>query len=209
MGRRPSDAPERLTNAAAVLLQEQGYHATGIKDVASAAGVPMGSLYFHFPGGKHEIAERALDASGSAVDGVLADVFTFAEGVRPALTAYIAQLAAQLEQSGYRRGCPIATTALEVGAHDDALAATSARWFASWGERIVARLVADGYEAPEPLATLIVSAIEGAMVLARVQRSTAALSTVGAVLDTVLAAAPRSTVATPATPATPRRSRRT
>ncbi len=186
MGRRPSDAPERLAAAAAELLQEHGYHGTGIKDVVLAAGAPMGSLYFHFPGGKQQIAQRALDRSGSLVDGALADVFTFADDARSALAAWVEQLSAELDGSGFRRGCPIATTALEVGGHDDDLAATADRWFSSWQDRIAARLRADGYPDPEATATLVVAAVEGAMVLARVRRSLEPLTSVAASLDALL-----------------------
>ncbi len=35
-------------------FQEQGYHQTGVRDIAARAGVSLGNLYNHFPG-KHDV----------------------------------------------------------------------------------------------------------------------------------------------------------
>ena len=47
---------ERMVEAAARLLARQGYHATGVAQVLAEAGAPRGSLYFHFPAGKEQMA---------------------------------------------------------------------------------------------------------------------------------------------------------
>ncbi len=46
--------------AAAKLFRRQGYAATGINEIADAAGAPKGSLYHYFPDGKDQIAEAAV-----------------------------------------------------------------------------------------------------------------------------------------------------
>ena len=187
MGRRPSDAPLRLVETTAKLLREQGIHATGLKVVAADARVPIGSLYFHFPGGKQELVLSALESSGAFVDSVMAQLFTDARTVRTALRSYIDLVSTLLEHSGFRSGCPLATTALEVGADNDAIAERIASSFTSWTNRVEERLRADRYRNPATLAVLIVSAIEGALVLARVKRSVEPLRIVGVALDATLA----------------------
>ena len=52
-----SDSKEKTLAAAARLFCRRGYHGTALQDVLAASGAPRGSLYFHFPGGKEEIAE--------------------------------------------------------------------------------------------------------------------------------------------------------
>lgn len=189
VGRRPSDARQRLTEAAATLLREQGFHATGVKEIAAAARVPMGSLYFHFPGGKQELVASAMTAAGARVDEALDQLFSFSTDARQAVAAYVQQSGAALVASGYRSGCPLATIGLEIGAQDDEVAALIAAWFTSWRARIEAALAAEGYPEPAALATLVVSAVEGALLLARVERDPAPLDAVAGTLDEVLTAA--------------------
>ncbi|MEZ5264615.1 MAG: TetR/AcrR family transcriptional regulator [Acidimicrobiales bacterium] len=192
MGRPPTDARQRLADAAAALLREQGLHASGVKQIAAAARVPMGSLYFHFPGGKQELVRSAMTAAGSAVDQALDRVCSFSGSAREAVAAHLEQSGAALAASGYRSGCPLATTALELGPDDADVAEVIAAWFSSWRARIEAALHADGYVEADSLATLVLAALEGGLLLARVERDLAPLASVAATLDALLAGAPRT-----------------
>jgi len=51
---------DRFILAMASLLHDRGYAATSISDVLAKSGAPKGSLYFHFPGGKDELAAIAI-----------------------------------------------------------------------------------------------------------------------------------------------------
>ena len=61
---RRSDAKARMVRAAQQLIRERGYHATALADVLERSAAPRGSVYFHFPGGKTELAAAAADAHG-------------------------------------------------------------------------------------------------------------------------------------------------
>ncbi len=56
---------QKLTIAAADLLRQKGYAATGISDILGQANVTRGSLYHHFPGGKSDLAVAAARYSCS------------------------------------------------------------------------------------------------------------------------------------------------
>ena len=45
---------QRILTASGELMRRLGYAGTGIKAILTASGVPYGSLYYHFPGGKEE-----------------------------------------------------------------------------------------------------------------------------------------------------------
>ncbi|HMG40196.1 MAG TPA: helix-turn-helix domain-containing protein, partial [Acidimicrobiales bacterium] len=57
------------------LLARRGYNGMGLKAVSEAAGLPYGSIYHHFPGGKEEIAASAIGSVGTVVGGLLETLF--------------------------------------------------------------------------------------------------------------------------------------
>ncbi|NED66392.1 TetR/AcrR family transcriptional regulator, partial [Streptomyces sp. SID10244] len=112
---------QRITVAMAELLRRQGYAGTGIKQVIEAAGVPNGSLYHHFPGGKSEIAGVALRTMGDAyaelVGGLLADGDDLPAAIERAFDA----AADDIENTGWVNMCPVGTIAGEVADAEPAL----------------------------------------------------------------------------------------
>ncbi len=44
----------KILEAAVMCFLEEGYHQTGVRDIAARAGVSLGNLYNHFPG-KHDV----------------------------------------------------------------------------------------------------------------------------------------------------------
>jgi hypothetical protein len=93
-----------------------------------------------------------------------------------------------LRDSDFAAGCPVVAASLEgdAGARDAAAAA-----FASWVELLAGGLEAhvDSAERAGSLATLVVASIEGAVVMARAQRSSKPLQQVTAELEQLLVAA--------------------
>ena len=65
---RRTDSRSRMIHAAAELFRQRGYHATTFSDVVRDSGAPRGSTYFHFPGGKHELAREAIARAGDEVE---------------------------------------------------------------------------------------------------------------------------------------------
>src|SRR6185437_741270 len=61
MGRR-SDTRQKIVQAARQLIRERGYNATAFSDVLELSGAPRGSVYYHFPGGKTQLAMEAAEA---------------------------------------------------------------------------------------------------------------------------------------------------
>src|ERR1700694_1694228 len=66
------DSKEKTILAAAKLLRRHGYNGTALSDILAAAGSPRGSLYFHFPNGKEEIAVAALTHAADSVRQAIA-----------------------------------------------------------------------------------------------------------------------------------------
>ena len=54
---------EKLIAVAADLFHRRGYHAVGLNEICAAGELPKGSVYYHFPKGKEEIAVAVIDVS--------------------------------------------------------------------------------------------------------------------------------------------------
>jgi TetR/AcrR family transcriptional repressor of lmrAB and yxaGH operons len=175
---RSTSTQARLIGATAGLLRERGYHGAGLSEILSASGVPKGSLYHHFPGGKSQLAAQALHQSGR---GILAALERFADeagSVAEAVRRFCDYYADELRNSTYRRGCPMAT--VESGDLADDVHDELATAMTGMVEVIARRITLESPSAPDPegLATEVVAAVEGALVLAKATRSTAPLDTV-------------------------------
>jgi TetR/AcrR family transcriptional repressor of lmrAB and yxaGH operons len=172
---KASDSKGKTLAAAARLFRQQGYHGTALHDILAAGGSPRGSLYFHFPGGKEEIGETALTLAGEAVRHAIAHAAETSETAELFLTRIARSMASDLEKSDFREGCPIATTALETAAHSDLLGAATRGAFKNWENEIKRGLERFGMasEQADLVATLVLSQLEGALLLARTYRSLA------------------------------------
>jgi AcrR family transcriptional regulator len=175
-----------MISSATTLLRERGAAATSLDDVLEHSGAPRGSVYHHFPGGRAQLIQTVLDMAGGSVSRLL----TAHEAAHP-ITAFNAFMEASktlLEASDFRAGCPVLAVAVE--ANDDApqLIAAAANAFGSWQKALAQALERHAVPAARAkrLATLIVSAVEGAVVLARVQRNVTPLDDVARELRALL-----------------------
>ena len=171
---------QAFVQATAELLRRQGYNATGLNEIVARSGAPKGSLYFHFPGGKQELAVAAMSHAGDELRQAIGAIVMSSDDLGESLGRLIDALAAGLESSGYEMGCPIATVTLEVAASSEAVRATADAVFTSWLEVLQERLLAAGLTAAdaERRALLMLAAIEGALILARARCDPRPLSAV-------------------------------
>jgi AcrR family transcriptional regulator len=186
---------ERMVISAALLIRERGAQPTAIADVLEHSGAPRGSAYHYFPGGRTQLLCEAIDYAGEYVATRIAD----ADSGLAALDGLVAYYRKQLVRSGYRAGCPVVAVTVEAGdpAKGEQAAPVierAAAAFARWTDVITQRLVADGVSAAraEQLATLITTAIEGAIIVVRASRDLKPLDTVhGQLRDLLQAELPR------------------
>ena len=179
-----------IIDAAARLFRRQGYAATGILEIAERAGAPKGSLYHYFPGGKDQIAEAAVRFAGARVATTLREFADATPSAAELVKAYGARLERWMAQSGFRDGCPITTTLLETAPQLAGPTAAGREAFAAWRGIIAAALLRDGASRAEArrLSTLVIAALEGAMILARVEGDGKAIADVTAALVQLLRA---------------------
>jgi TetR/AcrR family transcriptional regulator, lmrAB and yxaGH operons repressor len=186
-----SDTRDRLIRTTSRLLRKQGYGATGLNQVMAEAQAPKGSMYFHFPGGKEELAAAAVDYFAARVTQRLENGLAAADTVGEAVGTFFDEYIEHLDRTDFCEGCAVATVALDAAAAHEALAAATGRALRGWIDRFAAALEAEGRSPTEAhrLATLIIASIEGTIVIGKGERSTEPLVAVQAVLRDLLAPA--------------------
>ncbi|HWF54646.1 MAG TPA: TetR/AcrR family transcriptional regulator [Solirubrobacteraceae bacterium] len=169
----------------ALLIRERGARATSIADVLAHSGAPRGSAYHYFPGGRTQLLGEATDYAGEYV----ARRIRRAGSAREAFDALIEYYRVQLSDTEFRAGCPVVAVAVESGSEaEPELRERAAAAFALWTQALAELLVNDGLAelAAAELAVLLISAIEGALVLARAGRDTEPLDVVHRYLRSLL-----------------------
>ncbi|ASY32103.1 MULTISPECIES: TetR/AcrR family transcriptional regulator [Streptomyces] len=163
---------ERVVFSAAQLLRRGGVAGTGMREAVTRAGAPRGSLQHYFPGGKEQLVNEAVDWAGRyaarRVDRFVAALDT--PSPSGLFAAMVGQWTEEYEgEAGFAAGCPVAAATVDSA---DAVASTrtaAARAFDGWLTAVAGALRAMGV--PEArthaLATLMISSLEGALLLAR------------------------------------------
>ncbi|WP_198653011.1 TetR/AcrR family transcriptional regulator [Actinocorallia populi] len=162
-----------MIRSAIELIRRRGVAATSFADVLADSGAPRGSVYHHFPGGKPQLVEEATRGAAEHLSAGMARVLE-ASDAPGALRALAGLWRRGLEAGDYAVGCPIVAAALGTERCARDVAGTA---FETWRDLIADRLVADGAERrrARSVAMLVVGGLEGALVIAQAQRTSAPL----------------------------------
>ncbi|BAU46655.1 TetR family transcriptional regulator [Sulfurifustis variabilis] len=163
------DKRTRLVKAADKLVQRQGYHATSLADIAAAAGVPLGNVYYYF---------RSKEALGDALIGQRGEHYRARRATwdrepdpKTRLRAFV-EMTVENSTLLARSGCPIGSLCQELHKQGGPLAEAASGMFAEfldWLE-MQFRALGKGAESRE-LAVHVMSALQGATLLTHSFRS--------------------------------------
>jgi TetR/AcrR family transcriptional repressor of lmrAB and yxaGH operons len=165
-----SDSKDRMIAAARRLFREHGYLGTALSDVITESAAPRGSIYFHFPGGKDELAsEVTLLHAGDHIAHInRAAAATTTAG--QLIEAFISRIRDELVASNYREGCAMAPLVIESSTASAQLTDATRRGFQDLITTLAARLTEKNIPAARAtqLATQTWTSVEGALILSRV-----------------------------------------
>lgn len=124
------------------------------------------------PGGKTQLVEEDTRRAGGLMGSMISASLEHGEPAEK-LQSIVDLFRQQLLDSDFTAGCPVAAGALEGGEFRGAKEAAGEA-FTSWEATIAAALWQRGVHLPraQSIATMAIAAIEGALLLARAQRST-------------------------------------
>jgi AcrR family transcriptional regulator len=162
---------ERMLDAAETLLREQGLAGAGIQEVVSRSGAPIGSVYYHFPGGKKQLVAEALRIHGEKARRMLGSAFAQEKPFEQLLRAFFQNAAKSFQQQGAQKGCAIGAVLLDLHAEDEALREVCDEILTSWIDSIAPYMPGATPRNRRSFAAAVVCAIEGAFILGRARRS--------------------------------------
>ena len=184
---------ERIVYSAAQVVRERGVSGAGLREIVDRADAPWGSLQHYFPDGKQQLIGEAIGWAG-AYAAARVEEYAAALGT-PTPGALFAVMAAQWERDfarrGFAAGCPLVAAAADVAADSAALREAVRDAFAAWTAPLTAALRRMGVprRRAASLAVVMLSALEGAIVLSRTSEDLRPLRTVVRELRPLLDAA--------------------
>ncbi|WP_239154483.1 TetR family transcriptional regulator [Amycolatopsis sp. FDAARGOS 1241] len=153
-----------------------------MRDVVEHAKAPRGSLQHYFPGGKEQLVAEAVDWAGRYAGRTVRRTAESLEEATPGnlFAALVSRWRAEFTGAGYDAGCPLVATVADSAALSEKLRESAAAAFAEWRKPLVGALEDLGVPPVRAgsLAVLMISALEGAIVLARADHSVAPLDAV-------------------------------
>jgi AcrR family transcriptional regulator len=180
---------DRIVEAAAGLMFRQGVAGTTTEQVQEAAGVSASQI-FHYFSDKRALVRAVIAYQTEAVLTAQQPLLARLDSME-ALRAWADQYVSIEEQLKYEGGCPLGSLGGELAETDAAARHEVERGFARWEEAI-----RDGLRAmyargdlrrsadPDALALALLTALQGGLLMTKIQRDPAPLRTV---LDVVLA----------------------
>jgi TetR/AcrR family transcriptional repressor of nem operon len=169
-----------LLDAATETFHRYGFNGCGVQDITAAAEVPKGSFYNHFPS-KEALGAEALehywDQARCSTLHILED-----QALSPAdrLRRYFDTIAQKLIARNFASGCLLGNLSAEIGDQSPLISARLSSIYAGWTgvlETCLREAQAEGEvrsdHDPAVLAAFLVNAWEGAILRAKVDKTSA------------------------------------
>jgi TetR/AcrR family transcriptional repressor of lmrAB and yxaGH operons len=167
-----------MVRSAAALIGTRGLTATSFSEVLTHSGAPRGSIYHHFPDGKRQLAEAAIDWTSNQVLGHLGACR--AKTPSDLLACFIDLWRQSVLASRGSSGCAVAGVAIDIGAFEDDLIGIVRATFNSWVAELARRF--EDLNVPSDRARSIaftaVAGMEGALILCRAEGTSRPLEAV-------------------------------
>lgn len=188
--KRDNNKRDAILMTAAHLFQLQGYHATGLNQIIEESGAPKGSLYYHFPNGKEEIAREAIKRMKELVLEKTKEDLRKGETAVEAFKLHVNSIANMCDKNGSMEveGLQISLIASETATTHESLREACNETFIAWQELYSNRLVEFGFnpDHARELGVTLNALIEGGCMLAVTNKSSYPLRCISNQLEMLL-----------------------
>ncbi len=164
---------EKFIETASRLFEVKGYNATGLNEILSESGAPKGSLYYHFPKGKEQLALEAVNLAGEKIKLKLEGNLNRIENPIEAIMANIEGLAAIIDNEEKTRDMSISLIALETYLTSEVLRKACEEVFNLLESRYAEKLIKSGIDKDEAheLGATIGTMVEGGITMSLTRKN--------------------------------------
>lgn len=175
-----TNTKEQILSAASKLFQRQGYHGTGISQIIEESQTPKGSIYYHFPNGKEQIALESIHRMKDMVLQHAKEMLSTGNTAEEAFTRYFQSVADYFDHTEELEGFNMGLLASETSSSNETLCTACLETFKEWQQLFTETLVKLGYEETQAkeYSVSINALMEGACMLAITQKDGAPIRTV-------------------------------
>jgi TetR/AcrR family transcriptional repressor of nem operon len=181
---------QRIIEIAAPLFNQRGFEGCSMQDVLEATGLEKGGVYRHFAS-KEELAAEAFRYAIGRVAAVRWEGLDEIDGAVEKLRCVVKRFA---ETPGiFPGGCPLMNTAIDADDGNAVLRGLVRAGMREWKERLC-RIVEGGIERgeirggvePRWVANSIIAALEGALMISRLEGDRSAVHDARVMLESML-----------------------
>lgn len=168
-----ANTKEKFIETASRLFEAKGYNATGLNEILNESGAPKGSLYYHFPKGKEELALESVNLAGQKIRNNLINNLDNINNPVEAIMNNIDEMAAIIDKEQRTRDLSISLIALETYMSSEQLRKACEDIFSSIEEVYVKKLIEFGInrERAEELGIVISAMVEGGITLSLTKKN--------------------------------------
>lgn len=179
-----STSKEKVIDSAQKLFHLNGFQNTSIDDILESTGVTKSNLYYHFKS-KEELGLLILEKRIREYENKFFSDTLDNNSVSPEkrLKKYYKKVTAYHENLECKNGCPFGNLALEMSTTNEKFRSRLSEFFNHW-QKTIEKCIKEGIElkefrsdiSPKIISQLILSHLEGAILMAKTHRSISPLS---------------------------------
>lgn len=171
---------EKLIEAAITLMRRSGLSGAGINEIVRESGAPKGSVYYFFPQGKQQIVKEGLAQYSERVVAFIDSTLSTKRDPGEKVKALFNAFAERIELGEFRHSCPVGTVCLDLDSELEDLRPVITGAFGQYVKAIAAHFPFHDRRRANSFAGLLLTAIEGAYIRGRADRSSKPFREAGA-----------------------------
>lgn len=166
------DTRERMIEGGRQLIGRNGFRATSFRDIWEFTSTPRGSVYFHFPDGRDELALEVVARQSAIWLGLVDKVAERSTTPAEFLAGLATGLAEDMHRSDYTLGCAISAMAVEAPALAEPLRTAIGTFYRDWADAVAGHLGGLGMDPArtDEFAGTVISCLVGALAVAKARR---------------------------------------